>query len=186
MTPIEWIVLEVREDRALLLSRCALDCRPYHDEYTRVTWEACGLREWLNGAFLDRAFAPEELRRVLTVTVDNSRAQGSVKWNTVGGSDTQDRVFLLSYQEAVRYFSSNNARRCAPTDWAAANGAYADNDYKADGRPAGWWWLRSPGSYYSNAAAISRIGGLGADINVNSQNAGVRPAVWIDLTDGGR
>ena len=41
---IEWLVLDVQEDTALLLSRYALDSMPYHDNYKAVTWETSDLR----------------------------------------------------------------------------------------------------------------------------------------------
>ena len=41
---IEWLVLDVQEDKALLLSRYALDSMPYHDNYKAVTWETSDLR----------------------------------------------------------------------------------------------------------------------------------------------
>ena len=36
--PIEWIVLDVDGDRALLLSRYALDAQPYNTYTKRITW----------------------------------------------------------------------------------------------------------------------------------------------------
>ena len=43
-TPIEWTVLDVRGGKALVISRYGLDAKPYHTEYTDVTWETCTLR----------------------------------------------------------------------------------------------------------------------------------------------
>ena len=46
--PIEWIVLDWQEDRALLLSKYALDAKPFHEVEDRaVTWAECTLRAWL-------------------------------------------------------------------------------------------------------------------------------------------
>ena len=41
--PIEWVVLDRQEDRALLLSKYALDAKPFHEvEDRNVTWaERC-------------------------------------------------------------------------------------------------------------------------------------------------
>ena len=52
---IEWIVLDVKDRRSLLISRYALDTVPYHTEDINITWEKCTLRTWLNGSF-PRAF----------------------------------------------------------------------------------------------------------------------------------
>ncbi len=52
--PIEWLVLAGEEDRALLISRYALDCRPYHSDRASVTWEFCSLRKRLNETFVGK------------------------------------------------------------------------------------------------------------------------------------
>lgn len=57
--PIEWVVLDVQGDKALLISKYGLDVRPYNTEYNHVTWEECTLRTWLNDTFLNAAFTPE-------------------------------------------------------------------------------------------------------------------------------
>ena len=36
---IEWIVLDVKDGRSLLISRYALDTVPYHTESINITWE---------------------------------------------------------------------------------------------------------------------------------------------------
>lgn len=49
---IEWLVLEVKDGKALVTSKYALDCKPYNTSYTDVTWENCTLRRWLNNDFI--------------------------------------------------------------------------------------------------------------------------------------
>lgn len=39
-------------------------------------------------------------------TVDNSKAQGYSGYSTDGGNNTEDKVFLLSYAEANKYFGA--------------------------------------------------------------------------------
>ena len=65
-TPIEWLVLAVQGNRALLLSRYELDAKPYNTLKTGVTWETCTLRTWLNGEFLNKAFTAEEKTGIQT------------------------------------------------------------------------------------------------------------------------
>lgn len=43
--PIEWIVLEIQNDKALLLSKFIIDCKSYHNEQLDITWENCDLRK---------------------------------------------------------------------------------------------------------------------------------------------
>ncbi|MDY6017558.1 MAG: TIR domain-containing protein, partial [Oscillospiraceae bacterium] len=52
---IEWLVLEVKDGKALVISKYALDCKQYNTNYTDVTWEACTLRRWLNNDFINAA-----------------------------------------------------------------------------------------------------------------------------------
>ena len=55
-SPIEWLVLDVNENEALLVSRYGLDCKEYHNVFTDITWEDCDLRKWLNNDFIKSAF----------------------------------------------------------------------------------------------------------------------------------
>jgi uncharacterized repeat protein (TIGR02543 family) len=58
---IEWLVLEKKDGKALLLSKYALVTKPYNEEDTDVTWESCTLRSWLNGEFY-KAISDHEVR----------------------------------------------------------------------------------------------------------------------------
>ena len=185
--PIEWQVLEIKDGKALLISKYGLDEKPYNTEYKLVTWETCTLRRWLNNDFMNAAFTGEEQGRITFTNVDNSKSQGYSGWSTTGGSNTQDKIFLLSYAEANRYFgvtwenTSNTESRISPTAYAESNGAYTNDDYKtADGANAGRWWLRSPGRSQSIASSVNTDGSLSND-NVNRVAVCVRPALWMNL-----
>ena len=172
-TPIEWLVLDydAKNNKALLISRYGLDCQKYNSSKTSVTWETCSLRTWLNGTFLNKAFSKAEQGAILTTDVDNSKSQGYSKWSTNGGNNTQDKIFLLSYAEAWKYFGSDSARVSTPTKYAKANegGSYSNR-----------WWLRSPG-YSQYYAALVYSDGSRSYLNVDSTR-GVRPAFWLDLS----
>lgn len=130
---IEWIVLETSGNNALLLSRYGLEAKqPFLDRYAACTWETSTLRQWLNSDFLDDAFTSSEEDCILETWVDNGKNQGNPNWSTVGGDSTLDRIFLLSYAEAVTYFKTNEARRCAPTDYALSQGAWTYDKYSPE------------------------------------------------------
>ena len=174
-SPIEWKVLAKENNRLLVISKYGIDCQQYNSTYTNVTWETCTLRTWLNGTFLKAAFSADEQKAILATTVDNSKSQGNSSWSTNGGNDTKDQIFLLSYAEAGKYFSSNEARICKPTAYAKAKGAYTDNSGNC------WWWLRSPGSSQIDAAGVGTVGSLGSYSSVYDDDLVVRPAFWINL-----
>lgn len=187
MTPIEWLILARYGNKALLISRYGLDAQPYNIDFTNVTWETCTLRTWLNGTFYNKAFSSAEQLAILTTNVNNSKYQCYSGWSTNGGNNTQDKVFLLSYAEANKYFgvtydnSSNTKSRVAPTAYAIAQGGWTSPSKKtADGTAAGWWLLRSPGYYQRYAAYVSSDGSL-RDQNVDYGSASVRPALWVNI-----
>ena len=172
---VEWLVLEVKDGKALVISKYALDCKPYNTSYTDVTWETCTLRKWLNNDFLGSAFSADEKAMIHTVTVS---ADKNPNYNTNPGNATQDQVFLLSITEANKYFSSDSARQCKPTDYAVANGAL---EYVYDSGNC-WWRLRSPGYIQNCAASVHYDGGVSEyGRRVTYAFIAVRPALWIDL-----
>lgn len=176
---IEWIVLDVQDDKALLLSAYALDAVPYHKTYATVTWENCTLRSWLNSKFLKTAFTEEEQAIIFTTKVDNSASQGNEKWRTKNNSPTNDKIFLLSYEETNQYFADAQSRICQPTEYAVSRGA--DIRLLDDGvTEAGWWWLRSPGEKTHHAAFVNFDGERYSNAVANDYLS-VRPAMWIDL-----
>ena len=176
-TPIEWLVLENDGETALLISRYALDCKPYNGERETTTWEQCTLRNWLNNEFFNKAFSAEEKQSILQSDVS---ADKNPRYDTNPGNATKDMVFLLSVVEANKYFESDDARMCAPTDYAIQQRAYTSDSDKVEGRKACWWWLRSPGSLSSIAAGVYTDGSIDRSGVINSRGA-VRPCVRVRL-----
>lgn len=95
----------------------------------------------------------------------------------------------MSYAEANQYLDVtyadryNMKSRVAPTAYAEKQGAYTSYHYNtetADGDKSGWWWLRSPGIYQNYAAGVKYGDSLGFDY-VNSVDACVRPALWVNI-----
>ena len=174
---VEWLVLEVKDGKALVISKYALDCKPYNTSYKDVTWETCTLRKWLNNDFINAAFSANEKAMIPTVTVS---ADKNPEYNTNPGNATQDQVFLLSITETNKYFNSDSARQCKPTDYAVANGAWKSDSGNC------WWWLRSPGYFQYFAANVYCDGdaleyGYLVTYDYGDYGAAVRPAMWITI-----
>ncbi len=171
--PIEWLVLDVCGNEALLLSRYALDCIPYHHKKEEITWEKSGIREWLNDDFLKSAFSEEEQRRIKLSDVAND---DNPEYGTSGGNNTQDRVFCLSIAEAEQYFLDKSERLCQPTEYASSNYALRDDHDNENC----WWRLRSPGDRQRRASFVKSDGTVATwGSNVDFGYIAFRPAIRI-------
>ncbi len=173
-TPIEWLVLECDGESALLISRYALDSKSYGN----VIWEKCALRTWLNKQFYNRAFSVDEKRYIIKSDLN---ADKNPRYNTSSGDATKDNVFLLSIVEVNKYFTSDDTRKCAPTDYAIQQGALVVERVKVEGRRTGWWWLRSPGRDEYYVAYVDCDGAIDYDGIAVFYSTAVRPCVRVRL-----
>lgn len=174
--PIEWVVIEVIENKALLMSKKGLAWAAYSTRFEDVTWENSSLRMWLNGEFVANVFSEEEKTAIVKKQVDCSENSGNKKWNSNAGNSTMDEVFLLSYSEEEKLVAEFLFSTCEPTKSAESQGA-----------SIGWfttgasWWLRSPGTNAKSAAYVSSHGGKGDNSEKVTQPFLVRPVIWINL-----
>ena len=176
---IEWLVLAKEKNRILVISDKALDFQTYNSSITSVTWETCTLRKWLNTDFVNDAFSDGEKAMIPTVTVS---ADKNPQYDTDPGNATKDKVFLLSIVEAEKYFTSDEARECVPTEYAISNGACTSDSYTKGGKATCWWWLRSPGYDQYDAAGVHVDGDVHElGLCVSGGGDAVRPAMWISI-----
>ena len=169
---IEWLVLQKTEDRVLVISNYVLDSQKFHNSSKNALWESCALREWLNDTFLKDAFSEDELKYIPEAAVT---ADKNPNYDSDPGSDTRDRVFLLSILEAEKCFSSDAARRGLPTAYTISKGVNVSKDGYC------WWWLRTPGASSARIACVNASGSAFSGSPCTSQDRGVRPALWISL-----
>ena len=186
--PIKWRILSISEngEDAFLLADKALDRKPYNEIYEDVTWETCSLRKWLNGEFYETAFTDTEKAAINETVVKNNN---NIDYNTVGGNDTVDNVFLLSIDEVLNAsygFDDYNldfindrkckSRQAKATDYAIVNNAVVDKQGNC------YWWLRSPGEKQTNAVSIIEEGwGIWDGTYVDMPVRAVRPAIHVNL-----
>ena len=170
--PIEWLVLQKNSDAILVVSRHILDCQPYHSSQTPVTFSGSSIRSWLNSDFLNIAFSSEELSQI---PIETALADDNDEYRIDGGKYTADKIFLLSASE-VDYYLLSDDTVASPTKYALQQGVYA-NKYNHS-----CWWLRTPGYTKEYASVVLWEGDAHATgSKVNSQDVGVRPAMWIWL-----
>lgn len=162
-------MLDVQGSKALLISKYGLDIKKYHSKriYDNLTWEKCDLRKWLNNDFLKTAFSNSEKKGIIKENLSNSYRF----YDSYGGNDTQDYVFVLSVDEAEKYLIDQTIAKLQATAYADAK---EHNRYLS-------YWLRSPGRLNDDAAIVEygKVDVYGA---VTTFDHAVRPSVWIDLT----
>ena len=157
--PIEWRVLSVKDDRAMLIAEKILDCKPFHETgWVSVDWETCTLRTWLNEDFCQAAFSEEEQVKLLDTSHDGST----------------DKVFLLSYKQAKSLFASKAKRKGFPTAYALQQGLLENEN------GTGMWWIASYNHHPYRVDYISRGGGINEyGARAHDNWVGVRPSVRV-------
>lgn len=185
---IDWSVLKVEGDKALVVSEFALDCKQYGENGNDVTWENSLLRRWLNNEFLAAAFCENERERIIDtfLKVEEKPVYDAFFDVTIDpGRDTVDKVFLLSVKEAKTLFESDEARLCRPTAYAKMRGVETceGDEYLSNENPHCEWWLRSsgvvPNGRCSPVATVANDGGVLPSGVYCDWELGVRPAMWI-------
>ena len=202
--PLRWRMLDIQENRALLLADRMPDCIPFHNVEENVTWEECTLRSWLNGygaeankqgtdyagyGFIDRAFSAQEQEAILPVLCRNPANRD---YGTDSGRDTEDRLFILSNEEvfegenAERYgFHASRdyddpAKRFTSTLYAKCMGAWWSPVDKYAGNS--FWFMRTNGYTSRSVTYICDFGYIySRGTLATCSDAGVLPAMWIDL-----
>ena len=160
---IQWLVLDVQGNSALLISKYALYNAQYNPDHTGITWETCSLRQMLNRGFLNGSFG-KSIQDIIIET--HVVSEDNPNYGTSGGNDTTDKVFLLSIEEARQYFVIDSERRCT----------YLSGENC-------WWWLRSPGCRSDYAACVRKNGDFDDYAYVYYDGGAVRPVMWIKLEE---
>ena len=181
--PIKWRVLSVNGNDAFLLADQNLDAKPYNEEYTDVTWATCTLRTWLNDTFLNTAFTSAEQAAIKNTTVVND---DNPYYDTEGGENTTDKVYLLSIAEAsnTAYGFYGDFNTSSETREATNTAYVAGKDGMSAVGEADWWWLRSPGNNSGRASYVD-YSGVGYDNGyyvLRDDYSAVRPALHLNLS----
>ncbi len=192
--PIKWRIISNNDGTIQLLSEYIIDSQYYHPNTNTRTiggktiysnnYEHSYIREWLNNSFYNKAFGTPYQNGILTTLVDNSASTTSSSSNRYASNNTNDKIYLLSYQDSINSnygfstsTSSNNTRYAVTTDYARAKGAGIDTSTNTYGN--GTWWLRSPISGASSHAYYVYSDGRMDFRNVYIAFIGVRPALQI-------
>lgn len=151
---IQWLVLEKEDNKALIVSTYCITERSYNDKYESV-WKNSQIRKWLNSEFLLSAFTQKERSLILETSLGNPH---------ILNTGTKDMIFLLSTEEAKKYFFTDEDREAKDYD-----GVWI------------WWWLRSFGCKDGFVASVDDYGCVNEKGNSVYDKNGIRPALWVKL-----
>ena len=174
-----WLVLEIKDGKALILSEKELGTGRYHSQSVAVAWESSAIRKYLNTEFL-QSFSPTDRNRIAdTKVVTNNNPW----YDTHGGNATTDKIFLLSLEEVVQYFGDSGKLKNGSGQEHYFTDQYSQLRiaYDKNGMDS-WWWLRSPGSRAIFAAYVHGDSDVYVcGFRVHDYGGGVRPALWLKL-----
>lgn len=192
MGGMNWHVLDVQDGKALVLSELVMNTKEFQKNTSRYNeWADSSLRAYLNGDFYKKTFNKKEKERIVSTTLVNNI---NPEYSKSLGTDTKDKVFLLSAEEVERYFVKEKARiayadRRTPALRKSAVNSIEMNRYEGvyQNYTAWLWWLRTPGSPGTGnyeALCVERSGETHST-KISDDYVGVRPAMWIKVAGGG-
>lgn len=171
---LRWQVLSNRDDLVTLITEQSIAGMRYNFNASPTNWSDCSLRTWLNGTFYTSAF---ELSEADFICKNYINTPTNPDFPSPSGDATVDKVYLLSLNEALHYFSSVSDRKATCTTASYTQTFTDDNDYCV-------WWLRTPGARLESAVGVDPSGQVmtvGYDCYKNEQ-IGVRPVVVVDIS----
>ncbi|MBQ9544670.1 MAG: hypothetical protein IJV00_06050 [Clostridia bacterium] len=184
--PVSWIVIRRDVGKTLVISEKVIGYMPFkqgtdEEKYPRSLYKDSDLRAYLNGDFYNGAFSGAEKEAILLskITTEYKDEQYNILQY-----DTEDKVFVLSRDEAARYVSGvGNIVFGVPTKSVEeANPYRIESVSGVDGiESAVPWWLRDMGS--DSARCAGYIPASSEQRRTYDQavydSLGVRPAMWI-------
>ena len=156
---MEWIVLECKEDEALLISKDIIAYRSFHSKTnTSTEWHNSDICIWLNNDFYTGAFSEDERAKILECEI------ATLNYNSKTADSTKNHVFLLNIQEAKDYVIGKKYA-----------GTVLEDSYNG-------WLLRDKAETQSHIAYVNKEGEIKEDAGVvMNVIQGIRPAIWIRL-----
>lgn len=173
---IEWTVLEIQEDTALLLSNKILGTADFNNEQIdsegSLCWGNSDIHNWLNDEFYEQAFNEDEKEKIRPMHIVG------------GGIESVDNVFLLSRME-FKTCISYDIQMAEPSRYAYNQGLEISAHQK------GAYWLRTVADlegYYpvKQIDIVDWNGELIYKPMRDIKQYGVRPAIWISLTESNK
>ncbi len=156
---ITWIVLDIQEDKALLISECALTAKK--NEAIEAGWSTSDMAPYMNMLASDM-FTEEEKAQILCEEIDGQ---------------TSGYLFLLDSAEVETYMpgENNKLRLAMATGYAIDEGVEVHEGYTSG---AYCNWVLRDGSWVGGQRGNS---GEIKNATKPKYDYGIRPAMWISL-----
>ena len=167
--PIEWDILEEKDGKAFIVSHYILDSIIY--DKNSNSYEKSYIRHWLNDTFYNAAFNTKE-QAIIETTMITYRSSSYGDYSCM---NTNEKIFILSYDELKKYFPSKVERQAKGTNYAKLQNLYISN---SNGNS--FWWLRPHQIIKEHLAYYINLAG-DIDFYLIGTFRGVRPACWIKL-----
>lgn len=207
--PIDWRILDPAT--GLVMCETIIDSQPYSNtiykkgsggtygyfndaSYTNYAsdYETSSVREWLNNDFYNTAFTDSEKEEINTTTLNNDGYYTSVEttgYEKLDSNSTNDKIFLLSYNEVLNSDFGFNSSSSAPdparfsqgSDYAKCQGLYVQIKPDHYSNNNSYWVLRSPGGSSDYCCGVKSTGRSNFDYGVYRSLKGIRPAFYFNL-----
>lgn len=168
---ITWLVLDEKDGNYLVMSEMAVTGIGYNADGDNCTWENSSLRGWLNTVFYDMAFSHDQQTHILTTTVMPEENPFSPV--TDQGNSTEDKIYILSINEARTYFANRDGMECHPMTNALSWEVIQNMDGTC------LWWLRNSGQFQNYASFVGDHGAISERGYYVETIYGVRPVMWV-------
>ena len=170
---IEWEVLDVKKDKALITTKQIILAEKFvNEEGEKANWANSIIRT--------------ECQKALGYIFSEYEEEGIIETEiTTDGKKTKDKIFILSIEEFLKYYGDNDKEGMnLKAISIAANsvrrkGLETRTNEDSEYYGAGSYWLRDNGTKDGNAMWVGQYGHLyreGYDKNLLN---GIRPAMWV-------
>lgn len=177
--PIEWIILDRKGSKALLISRYGLDYKQYNDKVIgkNIGWANSTIRKWLNGDFMNKAFSNKEKQSIVKTFVSTlehdayltgrePRMYGELKCTT-RYKNSYDYVFLPMEEPSSEFSPTPYANKLSGSRFFSPLSIDVYCNYYGNFLQTGSQRKYDPNPY--------------RDIGRINNYAFVLPSMWIDL-----
>lgn len=173
---IDWIVISKSNKRMLLISEKIIDAKKVSSQNTDTHWANSELREWLNNDFYNSTFNEKEKNRIVARTLKATYKNEKI--------ETTDNVFIISKSAVEKYFEDEQSRIAECTDFTVDNTNIKKKSTDDENVYRGSWWIRNIGKNDNCFKYVKADGSINENgHNVNDDSIGVRPAIWIDISE---